>query len=57
MSWHSDFGVKIDPEVKITEFNYEQFIHPELLKTMNTESDEFKRMIKLMNHTTKTKYE
>lgn len=57
VSWDSDYGVRVDPEVKITEFNYEQFIHPELLKTMDTESVEFKRLIKLMNHNTKTKYE
>lgn len=55
--WHWDDGVQVDHEAKITEFNYEEFIHPELLKTMDTDSVEFKRMIKLMNHNSKTKYE
>jgi hypothetical protein len=47
----------VDHEAKITEFNYEEFIHPELLKNMDTDSIEFKRMIKLMNLNSKTKYE
>lgn len=29
LKWDDDLGVKIDPEEKITEFNYEKFLTPE----------------------------
>jgi hypothetical protein len=38
-----------DPEEKITEFNYEKFIPAHLLSTMDTQGEEFKNMIKMMN--------
>lgn len=37
---------KFDNEKKITEFDYEKFIHPEVLKHMDPKSDEFKREIR-----------
>ena len=46
-----------DPEEKITEFNYENFIPKHLLATMDTDSSDFKRMIKQMNLTSPTQYE
>jgi hypothetical protein len=50
-------NLKFDPEEKITEFNYEKFIHEDILATMDTESQEFKDYIRLQNFLTKTKYE
>lgn len=40
--WHDNDGVPFDPEQKITEFDYENYFPPELLKTVNTKSDDFK---------------
>lgn len=31
MSWYADSKVVIDEETKITEFDYENWIHPDLL--------------------------
>jgi hypothetical protein len=31
MNWDEDVQLNIDPEVKITEFNYEEFIPAEIL--------------------------
>ena len=55
--WNTYAGVKFDPEEKITEFNYEKFIHKQILKNMDTNSHEFKNYIKMLNLTTKTQYE
>lgn len=46
-----------DPEEKITEFNYENFIPPLMLAQYDVQSEEFKEMIKLMHLTTRTKIE
>lgn len=46
-----------DPEEKITEFNYEKFFPEGALDGVDTHSQEFKNKIKLMNLTTRTKYE
>mmetsp|Transcript_32231 Transcript_32231/g.49312 ORF Transcript_32231/g.49312 Transcript_32231/m.49312 type:complete len:130 (+) Transcript_32231:762-1151(+) len=48
-SWDHYDNLKFDPEEKITEFNYEKFIPQAILKTMDTESEEFKLMIKEKN--------
>ena len=56
--WHDDEFVQFDSEPKITEFNYEQYIHPDVLEAVgDPQSNEFKRLIKSMNFATKTKYE
>ena len=55
--WNEYEALSFDPEEKITEFNYEKFISANVLKTMDTKSDDFKRYVKLLNFTTKTKYE
>lgn len=57
MNWYDDALIKEDTEEKITEFNYEKFIHPELLKGVDTKSSEFIEKIRLMNFLSKTKYE
>jgi hypothetical protein len=56
-NWYDDARIREDREEKITEFNYEKFIHPELLKGADTKSPEFLEKIKIMNFFSKTKYE
>lgn len=46
-----------DPEEKITEFEYEKFIPQAILKTMDTDSQEFKNYVKLQNLKHKTNIE
>ena len=55
--WDEDALLIADDEFKITEFNYEQYIHPEALKGMNVSSETFKDYVKLTNLGTTTKYE
>lgn len=55
--WDHFDGVLFDPETKITEFEYEKFIPPQILKTMDTDSQEFKNYIKMKNLTTFTEME
>ena len=55
--WYDDTYVKYDQEHKITEFDYEKYLNPELLKNVDTTTDSFKELIKVLNYTTKTKYE
>ena len=44
-------------EEKITEFDYEKYMNPELIKNLDTKSSEFKAMIKLANYMSKTSEE
>lgn len=46
-----------DSEEKITEFNYENFISKHILKTLDTQSDKFKTIVKKLNFYSKTQYE
>lgn len=48
-SWDHYEGVNFDTEEKITEFNYEQYIDKHLLAGMDTQSQEFKDMVKGLN--------
>ena len=57
LKWDDDLGVVMDPEEKITEFNFEKFLSPEQLEGVDTGSAEFKKMIKIMNLKSKTKLE
>ena len=57
MNWYDDALTREDTEEKITEFNFEKFIHPELLKGVDTKSPEFIEKIRIMNFFSKTKYE
>jgi len=47
-------GILFDKEDKITEFNYENYLPQPFLKTMDTQSEDFKIMIKQMNFNSKT---
>jgi len=53
-AWDHFEGILYDKEDKITEFNYEKFISPHALKNMNTDSKDFKDMIKALNMTNRT---
>ena len=55
--WYDDADVKFDEETKITEFDYENYIKPELLNGVDTNSQEFKDFIKMANFTSKTRHE
>lgn len=56
-SWDAFDHLEHDPEEKITEFNYEKYISQDVLATMDTDSEDFKDMIRSLNFSTKTKYE
>lgn len=56
-NWNDFEGIIFDPEEKITEFNYENFLSPHQLSGMDTHSKSFKDMIKRMNLNSKTKLE
>ena len=48
-NWDHYEGVNFDPEEKITEFNYENFIPKYLLENVDTDSNDFKQFIKIAN--------
>jgi hypothetical protein len=56
-TWYDDIMVETDNEYKITEFDYENYLNPELLKDIDTSSKEFRDQIRLLNLFSKTKYE
>ena len=47
----------IDAETKITEFDFEKYLNPDLLKDVDTSTPEFKEFIHQLNFISKTKYE
>ena len=57
--WYEDAFVDFDKEHKITEFDYENYFDPNLLKRNKalTESDDFKTLVKALNLFTYTDYE
>lgn len=55
--WNQDDAMVRDAETKITEFDYENYIHPDLLKNVDTDSKDFKRLIRGLNLSTNTEYE
>lgn len=46
-----------DEEHKITEFDYENYLPPTLLKLTNTKEDDFKTLVRAFNLFTQTDYE
>lgn len=46
-----------DKEDKITEFNYENYIHADALENIDQDSEEFKMLIRSMNFSSHTFYE
>lgn len=57
MNWYDDTEVTIDEEHKITEFDYEKYLHPQLFKGIDTEEKDFKHLIKVLNIFTNTEFE
>ena len=57
VNWDHFDDLKVDLEKKITLHDYEKFFPEGMLEHMDTESDEFKLMIKKMNLNSKTQYE
>lgn len=55
--WYDFSEVVLDREKKITEFEYENFLSPEFLKTTDTNSQDFKQLIRALNIFSSTKYE
>lgn len=56
-SWYKFSDLETDLEKKITEFDYENYIDPALLKNIDTSDPSFKELIKIMNLASKTEYE
>ena len=48
-SWHDFNTVEMDTETKITEFDYENHIPAEILAMFDTNSDDFKEKIRMLN--------
>lgn len=57
MDYFGDAMLNQDMEEKITEFDYEKYVNPEILKNMDTESEDFKEMIRALNYVSKTNNE
>ena len=55
--WNSDATIRDDKEFKITEFDYENYFSEALIKSVDTDSPEFKDLVKMLNFTTQTEYE
>jgi len=55
--WYSDARIAHDLETKITEFEFEKYLNPTLLKDVDTNSDEFKEIVRSLNYISKTRYE
>jgi hypothetical protein len=55
--WHAYDNAFLDTQKKVTEFDFENFFPAGFLKHQNTESDEFKRMVRELNFDSKTDLE
>lgn len=56
-NWYDDARVITDKEYKITEFDYENYIDPKLLNKDIVNSNDFKKLVKILNIFSKTEYE
>lgn len=61
LNWHDDKSINIsrthDQEEKITEFEYEKYLNPALIKNLDTSSDDFKQLVRTANFVSKTRLE
>ena len=55
--WNDDLRVQHDLETKITEFDYENYLNPVLLEGVDTNSANFRDLVRSLNFLAKTKYE
>ena len=44
--WYADARIQHDLETKITEFDYEKYLNPTLLKDVDTSTEEFKEIVR-----------
>jgi hypothetical protein len=56
-NWYDDARTLLDPETKITEFDYENYFDQQLLSKSTADSKEFKRLVKVLNLFSKTQHE
>ena len=55
--WDAYADLEFDPETKITEFDYENYIPTDILQNYDTSTDEFRDVIRTLNLFTKTQIE
>ena len=55
--WNFKPQDSVDEETKITEYDYENYLDPEILAKYDTSTENFKNVIRAMNFTTKTQHE
>ena len=55
--WNAFNDLEMDEETKITEFEYENYLSPELLDRVDTKAPEFKKLVRQLNFNTKTAFE
>lgn len=53
----SDHGIKFDPQTKITEFEFEKYLNPQLLQRVNSQNPSFVDFVRKQNFYTNTDYE
>lgn len=56
-SYYSFDDLKFDPETKITQFDYENYLNNDLLDKVDVEDPDFKHLVKLLNFHSKTRLE
>lgn len=56
-NWYDDAHTIVDEEFKITEFDYENYIHPDCIPPNAANDPEFKKLIRIFNLFTQTKHE
>ena len=56
-NWYADSRTITDPENKLTEFDFENYIDPQLLNKNINDSAEFKRLLRVLNIFSKTEHE
>lgn len=47
--WYADSRFRLDKETKITEFDFENYLNPTLLKGVDTTTPEFKEFVRKLN--------
>ena len=55
--FHDNSRIRTDDETKITEFDYENYLNSDLLDGIDTQSDEFKQLVRTLNYKSKTQNE
>lgn len=56
LNWYQDSNTVLDPEYKVTEFDYENYFDTKLIPK-GVPEQEFKRLIKVLNLFSQTEHE